>query len=44
VGKVWVRGKKVFNLFFEPQYSDANRGRGQAKMQYYMALNMQFKN
>lgn len=44
LGKVWVRGKTVFNLFFEPQYSIANRGRGQAKMQVYMALNMQFKN
>lgn len=43
LGKVWVRGKTVFNLFFEPQYSVANRGAGQQKTQYYMALNMQFK-
>jgi hypothetical protein len=43
LGKVWVRGKTVFNLFFEPQYSVANRGPGQAELQYYMALNMQFK-
>jgi hypothetical protein len=43
LGKVWVRGGTVFNLFLEPQYSVANRGAGQAKMQYYMALNMQFK-
>ncbi len=34
----------VFNLFVEPQFSVANRGSGQANMQVYMALNMQFKN
>ena len=43
LGKVWIRGKTVFNLFLEPQYSVADRGAAQPELQYYMALNMQFK-
>jgi hypothetical protein len=43
IGKVWVRGKTVFNLFFEPQFSIDSKGPGQADTQYYMALNMQFR-
>ncbi|WP_214648087.1 hypothetical protein [Ruegeria lacuscaerulensis] len=43
VGKVWVNGKTVFNVFVEPQWSVADSGPGQPKRQVFFALNMQFQ-
>ncbi|MEP4768178.1 MAG: hypothetical protein ABJQ21_08635 [Roseibium sp.] len=42
LGKVFKRGKTVFNFFVEPQYSVLTKGAGQPEFQIYMALNMQF--
>ena len=42
LGKVFKKGKTVFNFFVEPQYSVADRGAGQPEWQIYFALNMQF--
>ena len=43
-GKVIKKGKTVYNLFVEPQFSVADRGPGQPEWQIYFALNMQFLN
>ena len=42
IGHIIKRGKTVYNLFVEPQYSVADRGAGQAEWQIFFALNLQF--
>lgn len=42
IGRVMHRGKTVFNLFIEPQYSVADKGAGQPEWQIFVGLNMQF--
>jgi hypothetical protein len=42
IGQVLKRGKTVYNLFVEPQFSVADRGPGQPEWQIFMGLNMQF--
>ena len=42
LGKVMPRGKTVYNVFVEPQYSVADRGFGVPEWQIFAALNMQF--
>jgi len=42
IGKVFKKGKTVYNFFVEPQFSVADRGPGQPEWQIYFALNMQF--
>jgi len=42
IGKVIPKGKTVFNLFIEPQYSVAWRGPGQPDWQIFAGFNMQF--
>lgn len=44
IGQVIKRGKTVFNIFVEPQWSVADKGPGQPKWQVYVGLNMQFMN
>jgi len=41
-GHVMHRGKTVYNLFIEPQYSVADKGPGQPQWQIFMGLNLQF--
>jgi len=41
-GQVIPRGKTVYNVFIEPQYSVADRGSGQPEWQIFVGLNMQF--
>jgi hypothetical protein len=43
IGKVITRGKTVFNIFVEPQFSVADEGPGWPEWQIYFALNMQFR-
>ena len=42
IGHVMHRGKTVYNLFIEPQYSVADKGAGQPEWQIFMGLNLQF--
>ena len=42
IGQVIKKGKSVFNLFIEPQYSVAWRGPGQPDWQIFAGFNMQF--
>jgi hypothetical protein len=42
IGQVIRKGKIVFNLFVEPQYSVAWRGSGQPDWQIFAGFNMQF--
>ena len=42
IGQVIKRGKTVYNVFVEPQFSIADRGPGQPEWQLFMGLNMQF--
>ena len=42
IGKVIKRGKTVFNVFVEPQFSVADRGNGQPDWQVFAGVNMQF--
>lgn len=42
VGQVIKKGKTVFNVFVEPQYSILDDGAGQPEWQIFMGLNMQF--
>jgi len=42
IGQVIPKGKTVFNLFIEPQYSVAWRGPGQPDWQIFAGFNMQF--
>jgi len=44
IGQVFRKGKIVYNLFVEPQFSVADDGPGQPEWQIYFALNMQFLN
>ena len=41
-GKVTPRGKTVYNVFVEPQYTVADRGVGLPEWQVFAGLNMQF--
>jgi hypothetical protein len=43
IGKVVSAGNVVYNFFIEPQFTILDRGPGQPEIQFYMALNMQFK-
>ena len=43
VGKVWKVSAGTVNAYFEPQYSIAHRGPGQAKWQLLAGLTVQFK-
>ncbi len=43
IGKVVRSGKVVYNFFIEPPFTVLDRGPGQPEIQFYMALNMQFK-
>lgn len=42
IGQVIPKGKTVFNLFIEPQYSVVWRGAGQPDWQIFAGFNMQF--
>jgi len=42
VGQVIKRGKTVFNVFIEPQYSVADKGAGVTRWQVFTGLNIQF--
>lgn len=42
IGQVIKRGKTVYNVFVEPQFSIADRGPGQPEWQLFFALNLQF--
>ncbi|MEJ2469475.1 MAG: hypothetical protein P8Y51_10560, partial [Campylobacterales bacterium] len=42
VGQVIKRGKTVFNVFIEPQYSVADKGAGVTQWQVFTGLNIQF--
>jgi hypothetical protein len=44
IGQVIKRGKTVYNLFVEPQFSIADKGPGQPQWQIFLGLNMQFMN
>ena len=41
IGKVIKKGKAVYNIFVEPQWSIADRGAGQPNFQVFFAVNMQ---
>ncbi len=41
-GKVLKRGKTMYNMFIEPQYSVADSGAGISKWQVFVGFNMQF--
>ena len=43
IGKVVPHGNAVYNFFIEPQFTILDRGPGQPELQWYFALNMQFK-
>ena len=43
IGQVIPRGKTVYNLFIEPQFSVADDGPGWPDWQIFVGLNMQFK-
>ena len=42
IGKVFRRGKTVYNIFLEPQFSIADKGPGQPEWQLFFGLNLQF--
>lgn len=42
IGKVFKRGKTVFNMYIEPQVSVADEGAGQPDWQVLLGFNMQF--
>ena len=44
IGKVFKRGKTVFNAFVEPQFSIADDGPGQPQWQIFVGFNVQFLN
>lgn len=44
LGKVIKKGKIVYNIFVEPQFSIADQGSGQPKWQVFVGLNLQFLN
>jgi hypothetical protein len=44
IGKVFKRGKAVYNIFVEPQFSVAYEGAGQPETQVFMGFNLQFPN
>ncbi|MEE2733593.1 MAG: hypothetical protein VYA55_22415 [Pseudomonadota bacterium] len=44
IGQVFKKGKTVYNLFVEPQFSVADDGPGQPEWQIFVGFNMQFLN
>lgn len=42
IGQVIKKGKTVYNVFIEPQFSVADHGAGQPEWQVFFGLNMQF--
>lgn len=44
IGQVIPRGKTVYNIFIEPQWSVADKGAGWPKWQVFIGFNMQFMN
>jgi hypothetical protein len=44
IGQVIPRGKTVYNIFIEPQWSVADKGAGWAEWQIFLGFNMQFMN
>lgn len=42
IGKVFKKGKTVFNAFIEPQWSVADKGPGWPEWQVFVGFNMQF--
>ena len=42
VGQVIKKGKTVYNIFAEPQFSVADKGPGQPEWQIFLGFNMQF--
>lgn len=42
IGKVFRKGKTVYNAFVEPQYTVAEEGPGQPEQQVFIGFNMQF--
>jgi len=44
IGQVIPRGKTVYNIFIEPQWSVADKGAGWPKWQIFIGFNMQFMN
>lgn len=44
IGQVMKRGKTVYNVFAEPQFSVADDGPGQPQWQVFVGFNMQFLN
>lgn len=44
IGKVFKKGKTVYNMYIEPQFSVADKGPGQPEWQIFMGFNMQFLN
>lgn len=44
IGKVIKRGKTVYNVFVEPQFSIADDGPGQPEWQIFFGFNLQFLN
>jgi hypothetical protein len=44
IGQVFKKGKTVYNVFVEPQFSVADHGAGQPDWQIFCGLNMQFPN
>jgi hypothetical protein len=44
IGQIFKKGKTVYNVFAEPQFSIADKGPGQPEWQIYVGLNMQFLN
>lgn len=42
IGKVFKKGKTVYNAFIEPQYTVAEKGPGQPQWQVFFGFNMQF--
>jgi hypothetical protein len=43
VGQIWKRGKTIYNLFVEPQWSVADKGSGWPAWQVFVGFNMVFK-
>lgn len=44
IGQLIPKGKTVYNIFVEPQFSVAEDGAGQPEWQIFFALNLQFLN
>ena len=44
IGKIFKKGKTVYNAFIEPQWSVADKGPGWPEWQVFIGFNMQFMN